>query len=277
MTFRVALDLRYSDNHVPGSAADAYGRRQAVPPEAGEFTGLSTEGAEHGDEGLRLSRCSGSCLHILETVVNRPRSCQGTSPMPLNRSRLLTTCLQAVVLAVRPPITLPRTTVSPGLLEELLGEIPLLASVYHKPAETFVGRGRIGADSMQRKETEYVVRIQSSLACMLKGLAPAVPQTTVLRHRRLSRLSPLGNRRKTYLTSPTTSPMKVNRLASRLRRFSRQHRRLRTCSPGRQATRSTISSLSLAVQTWVPRPRLHRRMRWEDLGSARPRLLPRPQ
>ena len=58
---------------------------------------------------------------------------------------------------MRPPITLPRTTVSAGLLEELLGEIPLLASVYHKPAETFVGQGRIGADSMQqRKGSECV-------------------------------------------------------------------------------------------------------------------------
>ena len=64
--------------------------------------------------------------------------------------------MQAVVLAVRPPITIPRTTVSVALLEELLGEIPLLASVYHKPAETFVGRGRIGADSVQRKGAEYV-------------------------------------------------------------------------------------------------------------------------
>ncbi len=64
--------------------------------------------------------------------------------------------LQAVVLAHRPPISLPRTTVSPALLEELLGEIGSLASVYHKPAETFVGRGRIGADSVVRKVTEYV-------------------------------------------------------------------------------------------------------------------------
>jgi hypothetical protein len=62
---------------------------------------------------------------------------------------------QAVVLAHRPPISIPRTTVAPALLEELLGEISNLASVYHKPEETFVGRGRVGADSMQRKGTEY--------------------------------------------------------------------------------------------------------------------------
>ena len=62
------------------------------------------------------------------------------------------------MLAHRPPITLPRTTVSPALLEELLGEIGSLASVYHKPAETFVGRGRIGADAVTRRATEYVIQ-----------------------------------------------------------------------------------------------------------------------
>ncbi|EEB96076.1 hypothetical protein MPER_04850, partial [Moniliophthora perniciosa FA553] len=60
---------------------------------------------------------------------------------------------KAVVLALRPPITIPRTAVAPALLEELLGEISTLASVYHKPSETFVGRGRVGADSLQRKGT----------------------------------------------------------------------------------------------------------------------------
>lgn len=65
---------------------------------------------------------------------------------------------QAVVLAHRPPISLPRTTVSPQLLEELLGEVSSLASVYHKPEETFVGRGRIGIDTVQKKGVEYVCR-----------------------------------------------------------------------------------------------------------------------
>ncbi|KAL1738027.1 armadillo-type protein, partial [Schizophyllum fasciatum] len=71
--------------------------------------------------------------------------------------RLLSTdpgAAKAVVLAVRPPISIPPTTVSPALLEELLGEIGSLASVYHKPAETFIGRGRIGAESLHRKGTE---------------------------------------------------------------------------------------------------------------------------
>jgi len=62
---------------------------------------------------------------------------------------------EAVVLAHRPPISIPRTTVAPGMLEELLGEIGTLASVYHKPAETFIGKGRIGADAV-RKGVECV-------------------------------------------------------------------------------------------------------------------------
>jgi AP-1 complex subunit beta-1 len=60
-----------------------------------------------------------------------------------------------VVLAHRPPISIPRTTVAPALLEELLGEVGSLASVYHKPSETFIGKGRIGADAV-RKAGEYV-------------------------------------------------------------------------------------------------------------------------
>ena len=62
---------------------------------------------------------------------------------------------QAVVLASKPPITLSRTTVPSAVLEELLGEIGSLASVYQKPAETFIGRGRVGADALKRN-VEYV-------------------------------------------------------------------------------------------------------------------------
>ncbi|KAG6890230.1 hypothetical protein C0995_010243 [Termitomyces sp. Mi166 len=80
--------------------------------------------------------------------------------------RLLSTdpgAAKAVVLAHRPPISIPRTTVSPVLLEELLGEISSLASVYHKPEETFVGRGRIGADAV-RKGTEADDRLSTQKA-----------------------------------------------------------------------------------------------------------------
>lgn len=42
------------------------------------------------------------------------------------------------------------TTLPPALLEQLLGELSTLASVYHKLPESFVGEGRFGADAIQR-------------------------------------------------------------------------------------------------------------------------------
>jgi AP-1 complex subunit beta-1 len=41
------------------------------------------------------------------------------------------------------------TSLPPVLLEQLLTEISTLASVYHKPSETFVGHGRYGAEAIQ--------------------------------------------------------------------------------------------------------------------------------
>lgn len=60
------------------------------------------------------------------------------------------------MLSVRPPISLPQTTVPPAILEELIGEISSLASVYHKPAATFIGKGRLGTEDMQRRAAEWV-------------------------------------------------------------------------------------------------------------------------
>ncbi|KAG5912800.1 hypothetical protein E4U53_005148 [Claviceps sorghi] len=42
------------------------------------------------------------------------------------------------------------TSLPPTLLEQLLSELSTLASVYHKPPESFVGKGRFGADEIQR-------------------------------------------------------------------------------------------------------------------------------
>ena len=42
------------------------------------------------------------------------------------------------------------TSLPPTLLEQLLAELSTLASVYHKPPESFVGKGRYGADEIQR-------------------------------------------------------------------------------------------------------------------------------
>ncbi|KAI0052465.1 Adaptor protein complex beta subunit [Auriscalpium vulgare] len=94
---------------------------------------------------------------IVQSVLNTAtKDCD--SPDVRDRAyiywRLLSTdpgAAKSVVLAHRPPITLPRTTVAPALLNELIGEISSLASVYQKPAETFIGQGRVGIDSVQRK------------------------------------------------------------------------------------------------------------------------------
>lgn len=42
------------------------------------------------------------------------------------------------------------SSLPPALLEQLLSELSTLASVYHKPPESFVGKGRFGADEIQR-------------------------------------------------------------------------------------------------------------------------------
>ncbi|KAL1409663.1 beta-adaptin [Vanrija albida] len=59
-----------------------------------------------------------------------------------------------VVLAARPPISLPQTTVPPAILEELVAEISSLASVYHKPAATFIGKGRLSAEELAKRASE---------------------------------------------------------------------------------------------------------------------------
>ena len=45
-------------------------------------------------------------------------------------------------------------TVSPALLNELISEISSLASVYHKPAETFIGAGRVGTELLKKADAE---------------------------------------------------------------------------------------------------------------------------
>ncbi|OCF33128.1 clathrin binding protein [Kwoniella heveanensis BCC8398] len=78
---------------------------------------------------------------------------------------------KSVVLSVRPPISLPQITVAPAILEELLGEISSLASVYHKPAATFIGKGRLGAEEMQRRvlEPEEEVSREKALQTVVAG------------------------------------------------------------------------------------------------------------
>ncbi|ATY65011.1 AP-1 complex subunit beta-1 [Cordyceps militaris CM01] len=55
-----------------------------------------------------------------------------------------------IILSQKPTITTTMTSLPPALLEQLLMELSTLASVYHRPPESFVGKGRFGADEIQR-------------------------------------------------------------------------------------------------------------------------------
>jgi len=59
-----------------------------------------------------------------------------------------------VVLSVKPPITSTIQSLPPGLLDTLIGELSTLASVYHKPPESFLGQGRFGTEAMQKAAIE---------------------------------------------------------------------------------------------------------------------------
>ncbi|KAK9894994.1 Adaptor protein complex beta subunit [Cystobasidium minutum MCA 4210] len=99
-----------------------------------------------------------SSQHLVQNVLqNATKNCD--NPDIRDRAyiywRLLSTdpeAAKSVVLAQRPLISIPLSTISPSLLDELTHEIGTLASVYHKPAEAFIGRGRVGADELSRKE-----------------------------------------------------------------------------------------------------------------------------
>ncbi|KAK9356759.1 adaptin N terminal region-domain-containing protein [Lipomyces doorenjongii] len=71
--------------------------------------------------------------------------------------RLLSTNSQTtkdIIMSKKPPVKDVIRHLPPPVLEELLRELSTLASVYHKPAETFIGHGRFGADALQRKALE---------------------------------------------------------------------------------------------------------------------------
>ncbi|GAA5914554.1 adaptin domain-containing protein [Sporobolomyces salmoneus] len=58
-----------------------------------------------------------------------------------------------VILASRPPISLPTTSVPSGLLDELISELGCLSAVYHKPVQAFVAGGKLGADQISSTKT----------------------------------------------------------------------------------------------------------------------------
>lgn len=65
------------------------------------------------------------------------------------------------------------------LLEQLLMELSTLASVYHKPPETFVGQGRFGADRIQEAaiEEQILNARENPIAAAVAAAQNGVPQT----------------------------------------------------------------------------------------------------
>lgn len=70
-------------------------------------------------------------------------------------------------MAERPPISIPLTSVSSALLEELVSDLSSLASAYHKPESTFIGRGRLGVDALSKKRDE--ITREKALATVVQG------------------------------------------------------------------------------------------------------------
>ena len=64
---------------------------------------------------------------------------------------------RSVILSAKPPINVNQQVLSQRLLDELIGELGSLASVYHKPKDSFVGKGKFGADAVQRQAIEYTL------------------------------------------------------------------------------------------------------------------------
>ncbi|KAI9840898.1 MAG: beta-adaptin [Sclerophora amabilis] len=75
-----------------------------------------------------------------------------------------------IVLSEKPPITTTIESLPAPLLDRLLLEISTLASVYHKPPETFVGHGKHGADAVQRRAIEE--QIQNARENPIAAAAP---------------------------------------------------------------------------------------------------------
>jgi len=65
---------------------------------------------------------------------------------------------KSVVLTEKPPINANQQVLSQRLLDELVSDLGSLASVYHKPKDSFVGKGRFGADAVQRRAIEEQIQ-----------------------------------------------------------------------------------------------------------------------
>jgi AP-1 complex subunit beta-1 len=94
--------------------------------------------------------------------------------------------LQNIILSQKPAISSTISSLPTALLEQLLSELSTLASVYHKPPESFVGKGRFGADEIQRAAIQEQRReaadnpiAASVAAAAANGAGGAQPQSNV--------------------------------------------------------------------------------------------------
>jgi hypothetical protein len=69
------------------------------------------------------------------------------------------------------------TSLPSALLEQLLSEISTLASVYHKPPESFVGQGRFGADAIQHAAIQEQLQnaVDNPIAAAIAAAANGAP------------------------------------------------------------------------------------------------------
>ncbi|RYP13092.1 hypothetical protein DL765_007041 [Monosporascus sp. GIB2] len=94
---------------------------------------------------------------------------------------------KSIILSPKPAISTTMTSLPPALLEQLLGELSTLASVYHKPPESFVGKGRFGADEIQRaaiqeqreNAAENPIAAAAAAAAAQNGTGAAAPQSNI--------------------------------------------------------------------------------------------------
>jgi AP-1 complex subunit beta-1 len=90
--------------------------------------------------------------------------------------RLLSTDPEAakdVVLAEKPVITDARENLDPALLDELLGELGALSSVYHRPSGTFVSKTRLAVQRAEDLEKARAAAAAAASAAAAAGGADA--------------------------------------------------------------------------------------------------------
>jgi AP-1 complex subunit beta-1 len=80
-----------------------------------------------------------------------------------------------IVLAQRPAITSTISTLPIPLLDSLMPDLSTLASVYHKPPQTFLGQGRSSANALQQAAIEEAA--QNALENPLAAAAAAAAVT----------------------------------------------------------------------------------------------------